>query len=194
MKWFRFFLDNQAHGKIVVFHHWKHTSKIAEKILKEKQYGDVYLKANMTIEDRVKFTERFNKDPQEKLCLLASIKIGGEGMSMVGASVCVFLDLMWNPAWHAQAMDRLHRQAQVKPVTIYMPMTRDTYEEEIWFRQNAKQTFLNLIYPNDPPGELELSHYPPELLQWLKDNPEPENDGNEDDEAEDDDYIGRDEI
>ncbi|WWD05100.1 hypothetical protein V865_003172 [Kwoniella europaea PYCC6329] len=183
MKWFRFFLEKQAHGKIVVFHHWKHTAKMADKILKEMQYGIVYLKANMSIEDRVKYTEKFNKDPKQKLCLLASIKVGGEGLSMVGASACVFLDLMWNPAWHAQAMDRLHRQGQINPVTVYMPMTRATYEEEIWLRQDAKRGFLNLIYPNDPPGKLRLCDYPPELLQWLRDNPNPQEEGNEDDEV-----------
>ncbi|WVQ65550.1 uncharacterized protein L199_003727 [Kwoniella botswanensis] len=190
MKWFRFFLENQAHGKIVVFHHWKHTAKMADNILKEMQYGIVYLKANMSIEDRVKYTEKFNKDSKPKLCLLASIKVGGEGLSMVGASACVFLDLMWNPAWHAQAMDRLHRQGQINPVTVYMPMTRATYEEEIWLRQDAKRGFLNLIYPNDPPGKLRLCDYPPELLQWLRDNPDPQEEGNEDDEAEDMDMMG----
>ncbi|WWC88452.1 uncharacterized protein L201_003363 [Kwoniella dendrophila CBS 6074] len=184
MKWFRFFLEERKDGKIVVFHHWKHTATIAKKVLEENAYHIQSLTADMNTEDRIKYTKKFNEDPEQKFCLLASIKVGGEGMSMTGANICVFLDLMWNPAWHAQGMDRLHRQGQTKPVTVYMPMTRGTYEEEIWLRQNTKRGFLNLIYPNDPPGKLRLTDYPAELLQWLRDNPDPIEEGDENDEAE----------
>ncbi|WWC62813.1 uncharacterized protein I303_105411 [Kwoniella dejecticola CBS 10117] len=176
MKWFRYFLQGRSQGKLVVFRHFHRTDAVAEAILVQEGFTVQKLSADMSMSERAQYAQKFNESTEESLCLLASIKVAGEGLSLTGSCVCVFLDLMWNPSVHAQAMARLHRTGQTQPVTVYMPVTLRTYEQEIWVRQNAKRGYMNLMYPREPPAELALSEYPPELLQWLKDNPPPSDD------------------
>ncbi|WRT67994.1 uncharacterized protein IL334_004969 [Kwoniella shivajii] len=170
MRWFDFFLDTQEHGKIVVFHHWKYTFREAKAKLKNAGYQIHELQSTLTTKERIETTKGFNDMEQGKICLLTSIMVGGEGLSMIGATACVFLDLMWNPAWHEQSMNRLHRQGQTSPVTVYIPVIQKTYENAIWVRQQAKRGFSQLLFPDDPPGEIALSEFPTELLQWLRDH------------------------
>ncbi|WWC88451.1 uncharacterized protein L201_003362 [Kwoniella dendrophila CBS 6074] len=180
MRWFRYFLDTRPKQKLVVFHHWKFTFKETKAVLKAAGYSIVYLQSNLSMEERVQITARFNRCKQDKICLLSSIKVGGEGLSMVGANACVFLDLMWNPSWHAQAMDRLHRHGQKHAVTCYIPMIQVTYEDRIWTRQQIKRALTRKLFPNDPKGEINLEAVPPELKDWLKRDVDPLSDEDED--------------
>ncbi|WWC70977.1 uncharacterized protein I206_104930 [Kwoniella pini CBS 10737] len=170
MKWFKFFLQNYRGDKLVVFHHWKVSAKVAKKVLEEEQYCVQYLTADMTTKERNHYVHKFNTSTGTKICLLASMKVGGEGLSMVGANTCIFADLWWNPAVHDQAMDRLHRAGQKNSVTVLMPVTDKTYEEGIWIRQDYRRGSTNLMFPRDPEAKLPISRYPQELREWLKNN------------------------
>lgn len=58
---------------------------------------------------------------------------------MIGASKILLYDMDWNPAHDIQAMARVWRDGQSKPVTIYRLATVGTIEEKIFQRQNTKQ-------------------------------------------------------
>lgn len=51
--------------------------------------------------------------------LLLSLTAGGVGLNLVGANHLMLIDLHWNPQLEAQAMDRVYRMGQEKPVTVY---------------------------------------------------------------------------
>ena len=62
--------------------------------------------------------------------LFASIKVCGEGISLIGASRIVFLDLHWNPAVLRQAVSRAYRIGQMKKVFVYRLVCGGSMEED----------------------------------------------------------------
>ena len=61
------------------------------------------------------------------------------GLNLIGASKILLYDMDWNPAHDIQAMARVWRDGQSRPVTIYRLATVGTIEEKIFQRQNTKQ-------------------------------------------------------
>lgn len=74
-------------------------------------------------------------------------QVGGVGITLTSASVCIFMDLMWNPALNAQAGDRLHRIGQKNPVTIYYLKGVDTIEDYILGVLAKKEELFEMVMP-----------------------------------------------
>lgn len=64
----------------------------------------------------------------------ATIRAGGEGITLTAASTCIFLDRDWSPSKNRQAEDRLHRIGQQNAVHIINIIGRNTVEP----RRNEK--------------------------------------------------------
>ena len=63
-------------------------------------------------------------DPKSDVkVLLASTKACSEGISLIGASRVVLLDVLWNPSVEQQAISRAYRTGQKKFVHVYCPVT-----------------------------------------------------------------------
>jgi hypothetical protein len=52
------------------------------------------------------------------MVFLVSLKAGGTGLDLIGADKVIISDLVFNPFSIAQAVDRLHRIGQTRPVTV----------------------------------------------------------------------------
>ena len=84
----------------------------------------------------------FNKSGK---VLLLSTKAGGTGLNLVGACRLVLLDSSWNPADDAQAMARIWRDGQTKPVSIYRFLSTGTIEERMFQRQELKGSLARTL-------------------------------------------------
>ncbi|KAK7405489.1 hypothetical protein VNO78_06833 [Psophocarpus tetragonolobus] len=73
--------------------------------------------------------ERFNSSPDAKV-LFGSIKACGEGISLVGASRIIILDVHLNPSVTCQAIGRAFRPGQKKKVFVYRLVSANSPEEE----------------------------------------------------------------
>ena len=73
--------------------------------------------------------ERFNGSTNAKV-LFGSIKACGEGISLVGASRILILDVHLNPSVTLQAIGRAFRPGQKKKVYTYRLVAADSPEEE----------------------------------------------------------------
>ncbi|RLN41709.1 hypothetical protein C2845_PM01G04010 [Panicum miliaceum] len=73
--------------------------------------------------------ERFNNSPEAKV-FFGSIKACGEGISLVGASRVIILDVHENPAVMRQAIGRAFRPGQSKMVYCYRLVAAGSLEEE----------------------------------------------------------------
>ncbi len=73
---------------------------------------------------------------------LISLRAGGTGLNLTGASYVIHLDPWWNPAVEDQAADRAHRIGQTDPVTIYRLVAKDTIEEAIVSLQDEKRDLV----------------------------------------------------
>ncbi|KAK8656226.1 hypothetical protein V6N13_098182 [Hibiscus sabdariffa] len=73
--------------------------------------------------------DRFNNSPDARV-FFGSIKACGEGISLVGASRIIILDVHLNPSVTRQAIGRAFRPGQKKKVYSYRLIAGDTPEEE----------------------------------------------------------------
>ncbi|KAJ1454728.1 P-loop containing nucleoside triphosphate hydrolase protein [Pelagophyceae sp. CCMP2097] len=78
--------------------------------------------------------------------LLMSIKAGGEGINLTGASRVILFDVCWNPCFDQQAMCRAHRFGQRKPVHVYRLVgPRGTMEERVLRQQRRKELLVREV-------------------------------------------------
>ena len=69
---------------------------------------------------------------------LISLKAGGTGLNLTGASVVIHADPWWNAAAQNQATDRAHRIGQTREVTVFKVVAKGTIEERIVALQRTK--------------------------------------------------------
>jgi SNF2 family DNA or RNA helicase len=77
---------------------------------------------------------------------LISLKAGGTGLNLTGADHVFLLDPWWNPAVEAQAIDRVHRIGQARPVTAYRLVAEDTVEDKILALQAHKRALFDGVF------------------------------------------------
>ena len=82
------------------------------------------------VKERRRLVERFQQDGGPPFFIL-SLKAGGTGLNLTGASHVVHFDRWWNPAVENQATDRAFRIGQKKNVLVHKFVCRGTIEERI---------------------------------------------------------------
>lgn len=81
---------------------------------------------------------------------LISLKAGGVGLNLTAADTVILYDPWWNPAIERQAMDRVHRIGQDKPVFVHRLIAEGTVETRIAQLQARKQALMDSVF--DPEG------------------------------------------
>lgn len=92
---------------------------------------------------RLALVNSFNED--ETPVFLVSLKAGGTGLNLTGASVVVHADPWWNAAAQDQATDRAHRIGQTRVVSVQRVIAKDTIEERIVRLQQAKSELASQV-------------------------------------------------
>lgn len=67
---------------------------------------------------RAATVEEFGQTSREPVVLLISLKAGGVGLNLTMANHVFMMDTWWNEAIEQQAIDRVHRLGQNKPVFV----------------------------------------------------------------------------
>ncbi len=93
---------------------------------------------------RAQAISQFLNDSDRRVLLL-SLRAGGVGLNLTGASVVFLLDQWWTPAAAAQAEDRAHRMGQTKPVQVFSYLTPDTIESRIAGIIARKQALFDMF-------------------------------------------------
>lgn len=112
---------------------------------KSAQYNCARLDGTTPTDKRMEIVNNFNSNLHDQFVFLLSSKAGGVGLNIVGASRLVLYDIDWNPANDLQAMARVWRDGQTKPVHIYRLLAAGTIEEKIYQRQISKQGLESAI-------------------------------------------------
>ena len=92
---------------------------------------------------RLDLVNRFNAD--DTPVFLVSLKAGGTGLNLTGASVVIHADPWWNAAAQNQATDRAHRIGQTRSVSVYKVIAKGTIEERIVQLQAAKSDLADSV-------------------------------------------------
>ena len=92
---------------------------------------------------RLESVNAFNAD--DVPVFLVSLKAGGTGLNLIGASVVIHADPWWNAAAQNQATDRAHRIGQNRAVSVYRVIAKNSIEERILLLQDAKVELADQI-------------------------------------------------
>lgn len=76
---------------------------------------------------------------------ILSTRAGGLGINLTAADTVIIFDSDWNPQVDLQAMDRVHRIGQTKPVVVYRFITASSIEQRILARAREKRTLEKLV-------------------------------------------------
>ncbi len=96
---------------------------------------------------RLELVDAFNHDNTP--VFLISLKAGGTGLNLTGATVVVHADPWWNEAAQNQATDRAHRIGQTREVTVYKVIASQTIEERIVELQRTKAELADAVVQGD---------------------------------------------
>ncbi|TFY82917.1 hypothetical protein EWM64_g1085 [Hericium alpestre] len=80
---------------------------------------------------------------------LVSLKAGGVALNLTEASRVYLMDSWWNPAVEYQAMDRIHRLGQHRPVQAIKLVIEDSIESRIVQLQEKKSAMVDATLSTD---------------------------------------------
>ena len=112
-----------------------------------------FLHGGLTRARRISIVEGFQQTSAQPL-LVISLRAGGTGLNLTGASQVIHYDRWWNPAVEDQATDRAWRIGQDRVVNVHKLVCRHTIEERIGQVLDDKRELADLAIE---PGETWLS-------------------------------------
>ncbi|KAF7969408.1 hypothetical protein HWV62_27403 [Athelia sp. TMB] len=95
---------------------------------------------------------------------LVSLKAGGVALNLTEASRVYLMDSWWNPAVEYQAMDRIHRLGQHRPVQAIKLVVEDSIESRIVQLQEKKSAMVDATLSTDDSA---MGRLTPEDLSFL---------------------------
>ncbi|KAG0695773.1 SNF2 family N-terminal domain-containing protein [Suillus ampliporus] len=95
---------------------------------------------------------------------LVSLKAGGVALNLTEASRVYLMDSWWNPAVEYQAMDRIHRLGQHRPVQAFKLVVEDSIERRIVQLQEKKSAMVDATLSTD---ESAMGRLTPDDLSFL---------------------------
>lgn len=129
--------------KCVVFSEFTSHLDLIERALRDNGYKFVRIDGKMSLNNRKKSLDALASDDNITV-LLASIKAAGQGLNLTAASRAFIMEPMWNPAAEAQAVDRIYRIGQKRPVFVKRYQMEDSIERKIVELQKRKQQLADV--------------------------------------------------
>ena len=124
--------------QVVIFAVFQETIKqISQKLKCPAITGKINSKKRQIILDK------FHKGEFKHLVI--QIRAGGTGIELQNASIACFMELTWTPADIQQAIDRLRRIGQKKPVNVYFFVTENTIDEYMLKKNEYKESIIKEI-------------------------------------------------
>lgn len=130
--------------KSVIFSAWTSHLDLIEIALRAHGLDSfTRLDGTMTLSARGKALEEFAKNDNVTI-LLATIGAGGVGLNLTSASRVFIMEPQYNPAAVAQAVDRVHRLGQHRPVQTMQFIMKGSIEEKILELAKKKQQLADM--------------------------------------------------
>ncbi|KAG0262624.1 hypothetical protein DFQ27_002245 [Actinomortierella ambigua] len=131
--------------KSVVFSQWTSMLDLIEDGLKENRIKFTRLDGRMQRNDRTTAMIDF-RDKRDVNVILISLKAGGVGLNLTAAQRVYLMDPHWNPSVESQAIDRIHRLGQTKPVDVIRFIIKDSIEGNILELQKRKSELADMTF------------------------------------------------
>lgn len=145
----RLFEAVQQDGKLVIFCHHE---AVVERVAALFPAGScVTLTGRIPAKQRQAAVIRFQTDPACCVIVL-TIKAGGVGITLVAARRVIFLEYAWNEALQEQAIDRIHRIGQTRPVLAEYIVLKNSPDARALELHVEKQRTVDAVF-NHPKAE-----------------------------------------
>ena len=139
-------LRTTTQEKIVLVSNYTSTLDMLQNHLSANHYNYLRLDGSTPPTKRQDLVDTFNRTPPNHcFVFLLSAKAGGAGLNLIGASRLVLFDVDWNPSTDLQAMARIHRDGQKRPVRIYRLLMAGALDEKVWQRQITKMGLADSV-------------------------------------------------
>ncbi|CAN3359775.1 uncharacterized ATP-dependent helicase Irc5p [Diutina catenulata] len=132
-----------AGHKVLIFSQFTRVLDLLQDWFAQKRLEVCRIDGSADQEERDAQISQFYNDPSHKIFLL-STRSGGLGINLVPADTVILFDSDWNPQMDLQAIDRVHRIGQKKPVKVVRFVTRNSIEE-IMLTRSASKRFLEKL-------------------------------------------------
>ncbi|KAF5975670.1 hypothetical protein FBULB1_7246 [Fusarium bulbicola] len=132
-----------ADSKSVVFSSWRDTLDILAAILEAEGIAFVQVDGRNPLAGRTELISKFCQDPMIRV-LLISINTGAVGLTLTQANMVHIIEPQWNPAIEEQAIARVVRMGQKRPVTIFKYITAGSIENTVVKLQEKKTRIIKL--------------------------------------------------
>ena len=140
-------LKSNGH-RTLVFSQSTRMLDIIQKVLQKRNFKLARLDGRVPMKLRETYVNTFQSSNEIHVCLLSS-QVGGVGLTLTNADRVVIYDPSWNPGTDAQAVDRVYRIGQTKPVIVYRLITCGSVEERIFRRQIFKNSVIKQMVQNE---------------------------------------------
>jgi SWI/SNF-related matrix-associated actin-dependent regulator of chromatin subfamily A-like protein 1 len=108
-----------------------------------------YIDGSVGTEKRGDIIRRFRNDERCKV-FIGNMRAAGTSIELQNASDVLFLNWAFVPTDFAQAVSRVYRAGQEKPVNIYTILVKDTIDEHIWKLMGNKMEDIDKIIDGKP--------------------------------------------
>lgn len=122
--------DNEPGSKSLVFSQFASTLQWMKQELPKHGFQYRTLEGNMSMKKRADALREFQSDPPTTIFLL-SMRAGAAGINLTEANRVFLMEPAMNPALEAQAVGRVYRLGQRKPVTVIRMRMKDSFETRL---------------------------------------------------------------
>ncbi|WBW74479.1 DNA translocase/ubiquitin protein ligase E3, ERCC4-like protein Rhp16/Rad16-like [Schizosaccharomyces osmophilus] len=142
--------------KSIVFSQFTSMLDLIHWRLRKAGFNCVKLDGGMTPKARAATIEAFSKDINISI-FLVSLKAGGVALNLTEASQVFMMDPWWNGAVQWQAMDRIHRIGQKRPIRVTTLCIENSIESKIIELQDKKAQMIHATIDQDEKALNQLS-------------------------------------
>ncbi|KAJ3233024.1 hypothetical protein HDU81_002538 [Chytriomyces hyalinus] len=135
----------QRGHRVLIFSQFKIVLDIVEDFLNGEEYKYMRIDGETATSKRHDMITEFNAPNSPHFIFLLTTRTGGTGINLTSADTIIIYDSDWNPHQDIQAVARVHRIGQTKPVLIYKLFTRDTVEASIIERSTSKLVLDKIV-------------------------------------------------
>ncbi len=132
--------------RVVLFSQFTSMLDILSEFLRLRGYAFARLDGSTNRVQRTVDMLTFNRAGSPLFIFLLSTRAGGLGVNLQSADTCILYDSDWNPQVDAQAMARVHRIGQTKPVAVFRLVTAGTVEERMVQRAEKKLYLDTMVH------------------------------------------------
>ncbi|CCE82322.1 Piso0_002042 [Millerozyma farinosa CBS 7064] len=132
------------HHKVLIFSQFIKVLDLINDFLNYRGIEVCRLDGSITQDERDDEIKEFNTKDTKKQVFLISTRAGGLGINLTAADTVIIFDNDWNPQIDLQAIDRVHRIGQDKPIKIFRFLVNNSVEEILLTKSHSKR-FLEKV-------------------------------------------------